>query len=288
MSGYTQPIANLAFTDTRLPILRADPIEANGSLMILDARDFAPGVPANNTYVPNRVADRAAEVTGVSAAGNAHNAYAYSTLGATGSIQGVDMIAERSGHGGLHISLKSTMTANGQGARLDIRSAIYDYMRAHPNHHYFASQWGYRTKAATAPGAATAQMNGFSDGYAYAFGTVPIQNGNVVVAQTNAERNTVGAQRAAETVTTLPTRFNTVAYAGDRSNALNMSNGGYNLTTHRGVQGGFIFYRFVLEDLTVSGRSHAEADAIDAALFAEAFASGGDFDPATETFTAPL
>ncbi|MER2974725.1 hypothetical protein ABS815_15285, partial [Klebsiella pneumoniae] len=35
----------------------------------------------------------------------------------------------------------------------------------------------------------------------------------------------------------------------------------------------FIFYRFYMEDLTVSGRSYATVDALDQALFDEAFNS---------------
>ncbi|MBD7153500.1 hypothetical protein HPO45_27130, partial [Klebsiella pneumoniae] len=35
----------------------------------------------------------------------------------------------------------------------------------------------------------------------------------------------------------------------------------------------FIFYRFYMEDLTVSGRSYATVDALDQALFDEAFYS---------------
>lgn len=285
MTGYTQPLTGPAFTDKRLPILRTDPIEANGTLMIVDVRDWAAGNPANGTYRANRVADRAAEITGVPTTSNAHDAYVYTDVGTTGSIQGTDLRIERSGKGGLHVALKSTNTKANSGLRLDIRTAIYDYLRANSNHHFFVSQWGYRTKVSPSPGVATAQISGFSDGYVFAFGTVPIQNGNVVVAQTNAEYNSIGPVRAAETVTTLPTRFTSVPWGGDRSNALNMANGGYNLTTHLGKQGGFIFYRFVLEDLTVSGRNHAEADAIDAAMFAEAFGSGGVF--AGDTFTDP-
>jgi hypothetical protein len=46
----------------------------------------------------------------------------------------------------------------------------------------------------------------------------------------------------------------------------------------------FILYRFYLEDLTVSGRSYAEVDAIDYALWQTDFGAGGRF--AGDTFTA--
>jgi len=46
-----------------------------------------------------------------------------------------------------------------------------------------------------------------------------------------------------------------------------------------------IFYRGYCEDLTVSGRSYADVDALDKALWDAAFAAGGRF--AGDTFTAP-
>jgi hypothetical protein len=46
-----------------------------------------------------------------------------------------------------------------------------------------------------------------------------------------------------------------------------------------------IFYRGYCEDLTVSGRTYADVDALDKALWDAAFAAGGRF--AGDTFTAP-
>ncbi|MCF6764112.1 hypothetical protein, partial [Pseudomonas fragi] len=46
-----------------------------------------------------------------------------------------------------------------------------------------------------------------------------------------------------------------------------------------------IIYRAYGEDLTVSGRNYAEVEALDYALFLEAFAPGGKFYG--DTFTSP-
>lgn len=53
----------------------------------------------------------------------------------------------------------------------------------------------------------------------------------------------------------------------------------------RGASPSAIFYRFYLEDLTLSGRTWAEVDALDARLFASAFAPGGRYY--ADTFTDP-
>jgi len=56
----------------------------------------------------------------------------------------------------------------------------------------------------------------------------------------------------------------------------------------RGLQGGYfswIFYRAYMEDLTVSGRTYAQVDAEDLALFTEQFAVGGRYH--NDTFTNP-
>lgn len=58
-----------------------------------------------------------------------------------------------------------------------------------------------------------------------------------------------------------------------------------NSPTYNDLHPSHIFYRFYIEDLTVSGRSYATVDALDLALFTAAFAAGGRYY--NDTFTSP-
>lgn len=67
-------------------------------------------------------------------------------------------------------------------------------------------------------------------------------------------------------------------FSGQNTNAMGTGNAHHRMPS-------MILYRFVLEDLTVTGRSFATADAIDAAQFAAAFGTGGRYNG--DTYTDP-
>ncbi len=46
-----------------------------------------------------------------------------------------------------------------------------------------------------------------------------------------------------------------------------------------------VYYRFYLEDLTISGRTYAQVEALDKAVFDAAFAAGGRYNG--DTWTSP-
>jgi hypothetical protein len=66
-------------------------------------------------------------------------------------------------------------------------------------------------------------------------------------------------------------------------------NGGYSGLNTAGSQNkriaSAIFYRFYVEDLTISGRTFAQVDALDQQLYTEAFAAGGKFYG--DSYTSP-
>lgn len=63
----------------------------------------------------------------------------------------------------------------------------------------------------------------------------------------------------------------------------------YTGATYRNKQNSVILYRAYIEDLTVSGRTYAEVDALDYALYQAAFAAGGRYfgDTYTDPVTLP-
>lgn len=274
---FTSPyVAGLPY----VPLL--DPMESPGSLFLVDPThpygSWPAGVPANSAALPNVFAANAAALTGVAA-----TALTAAVWNATSGAWGTDMLLERSTKGGLHYVQPTTKTiVNGVGVRIAIPQGIYDYMRANPTHQFYVSQWLNRTKAAgTGGGVATAQVSSSTpaNGYAFAFGSVPIQAGPTVVGSKNLIATQLGQYLAAEAVTAFQSVFTGDAvYDTVRSNIFNMSNAGYNVAGHAGQQGGLIFERGYIEDLTVAGRSYAEALAADTALYNQmVLTAGGDF-----------
>lgn len=297
MAG-AQFVIDYEVSDNTIPILRNDPILTPGSLALVDLSNpsiVAPAtgvIPAGITanYIPNVAWEEAKEVFGI---GDAN------TLGftATNFLSGIIGKAEITTKKGIHaIVSQVNQTSGAQFFSLYLPQVYRDYFAANAAHKYFISSWRKKTRAYVA-GLDFADMalyfqttskflamekpliNSISGN-----GTVPatsrlasaINDLNPQIKNSYFSGGTVGVIDAAATA------------KSDSGNSLFAAGGGLNafgsgqINKYHSV----ITYRVYIEDLTVSGRTYAEVDAIDNALFTAAFASGGKFFG--DTFTDPV
>lgn len=215
---------------------------------------------------------------------------------------GTNFVLERTGKKGLHGYQSGDIAANvGAVLRLGPTSnAFQDYMYAHLSNKFYLSAWDRVTRVATASGGVFPAFEG-------------VQNTNSstgsFIAYLDSKSTTDGGQPAADNARRLGARitpgqnslgntFRNVAAngwtpgAGLPTSAAQVRNQialwgaveAYTSYLAGRYAPSFILYRVYLEDLTVSGRTWAQVDAIDKAMFDAAFAAGGKFFG--DTFTA--
>lgn len=281
-------LTGTTLTDPTAPRLAiVDPIESAGSLYLMDIThptDPMPaGVPANGASIPNLFSGTLVALHGSGAddpsfvvGGNINN-------GTLGSI-------ERSGKGGIHVivSQANALTAT-DGARIDFGPTLAAYVSANTGHDYYLSIWDRQTRAnvdATNYTLDYSTANPRTLGIAQASGSAGWQHGS---------RATLGYRNLGNA---LAPRFASIAVDG--ADATDNADSGlpvwgapattYNsavLASRNGKWPSFVFYRCYIEDLTVSGRTYAEVDAIDYALYQkEVLNPGGRYYG--DTFTDPV
>lgn len=291
---------------TDRPLVTAiDALQSAGSLFLADlthpANPFPAGVPVDLATVPNIMSANAQTLTGV--ASNLDGIYR--VAGMDGTQKGK---VERSAKGGLHAIYSNThatniTTSNSVYARLDYGSAIRDYLAAHyTDRSFFVSLWTNATRlapsgkqfnalniiASTTSSSGnfknTIGVNGISDPndgerlnrHDVTYGLGPKINntsrfGYSVLAAPNNQIPTTAAQL--------------LAYAFQVGNWGTMNS--YS-TAKEGVPSA-VLYRAYIEDLTVSGRTYAQVDALDFAEYTkQVLTPGGRYygdtvptDPAT-------
>lgn len=311
----------LTFGDPTLPKLPTiDPIETpgNGSLLLVEpqhpAGPWTAGVPASGFVIPNLLRDKAAAMTGQTAASmdgsfvtnpGTTNAVV-SSAGAVvlGTTQG---LIERSGKGGLHM-VASKSTPGTFFAKVRMGGQVYAWLYNNPGHYFYHSQWFRITRAHSGPD----QSNTNSQRW----GEVPkasfFNDSGSLLVKTNAVTTVEVAGKAGGRNGSggLDTTSTTIPWTAGQTGPMfrNVSGVLFDPTTasvtpveHTGVgqwdsnnqkagnigqNGSMILYRSYIEDLTVSGRSLAEVDAIDMALYTKhVLTSGGRYFG--DTFSAP-
>lgn len=289
------------FTGSGLPVLYPDSIMSSGSLALMDVGHSQGGFSGylNNTQIPNIAASVAAGLTSSTTSGVALNL----NYGLGNNPAG--FAAERTGKGGLHVatSQAGTMVTTGSAGyynfvSIDLPTAIINYIFANPSHSYYISLWHRITRAAlsgaTSPAAIIGQPSPASRGLIDLpqFGTGPATATTSYAISGGAYNGVANLleQLAATWGGTAPSGsgaslekslFGWGPYLAKITGAFGQSNG---LNASRSA----ILYRAYIEDLTVSGRSYATVAAIDAALWATAFGSGGKFNGDTFTAAATL
>lgn len=210
----------------------------------------------------------------------------YRDDGAT-TAANLDMMIERSAKGGLHVITSQVNMASFRSAKIILPGPIREYLFANPTHDVAWSALYRVTRADltnTGPYAAIKTSSGANNGWINIGRGGPQGITGVTSVVSDGARNTVGMVHervanafdgtAAATAASLyvnPFGFGTLDLAyGDHGRNKSIS---------------AVLYRIVIEDLNVSGRSLAQFGAVDDAIRAALFASGGRYHG--DTFTDP-
>lgn len=275
-----------------------DPIlsDGDGSLMLIDVANWDAGVPAHNAALRNIAYLQATSLLGGTEADVA------AIFKKVGDLPGGDYgFAERSGKGGLHVApTQSEPIPYNNGYQIELPDSVMAHMIANPTHNFYFSQWRYLTRiaASTSPDGAKcfAEIQAASEGgflmlshtsgqerptTAVRIGRTILGVGRNIVGHTSfttAGPYTAGTDPTPDAADYTTGKARSIAQFGavQRQNLFDPI---------RAALQSWIFYRFYIEDLTVSGRSYAEVDAINTALWTAATGAGGRFNG--DTFTAP-
>lgn len=289
--AFIQRIPGATFSDATLPKLYVDPMLNKGSLYLVEPMHpydpWAVGVPSANASLPNIAASNAAILAGGT------EAEMRPTFFAGGQMAGTTGLLERSGAGGLHgVTAQAVAASVNISAAVNLPPKLKNYLTAHLNHHLYFSMWHRitRTVTATSPRASFA-IFAESDANWLAIlsplgespATPPKRGGHLTTNQ-----GAVGNSfRALSTTGTTDGWGKTTLVDVARPWCV-----GRNDDYSRGEGGGtkpspsHILYRAYAEDLTVSGRTFAQAAAADKAAYeAEVLTPGGRYYG--DSFTNP-
>jgi hypothetical protein len=274
-----------SFTDLTLPVLYDDAMQTAGTLMLIDfghSNGAFTGVPTNGALLPN-VAWKTANALVAGAPGQSALSASFLTNTVSGDVN--TPIKERTPKKGLNIIYSQTTDVSQANNKIQMPAAIFNYLVANLSHSYYHSIWHRVTRA----GIAGAPTGGISN--------IGINTGNTLMAM-QYSANSIGAgmvpsggsgvslgQAATPGYNTVSNQILQQAVSGITGSLTGWTNaqclaylwgsGGPFNQTHIAHSG--MLYRYVLEDLTVSGRTYAQAKAADDALWTAAFASGGKF-----------
>lgn len=278
-----------AFTDPALPLLKADPIlpDVSGALaLFIPALTSDLSVAASGT-IQNLAWEQAKLVI---PAGTEATLKGVTSKTFSSAASGITEITTKKG---IHVINSQTVSAQDQGFMISLADLIKNYIVANSTHKYFMSVWGLTTRV-TLDSTNQYSQAGISSispnstqlmtflGALHAPGSAsPFTLGTRV----SQSYSVLGKYIKNQAVTgfsggTAPTVGNLLAYLQIGSKDPYKS-----FDVNKAASG--IIYKWYIEDLTVSGRSYADVDAIDNALYTTAFAAGGRYygdtytDPAT-------
>ncbi|MGR3822454.1 MAG: hypothetical protein ACU0A5_07745 [Salipiger marinus] len=270
--------------------------EGDGSLFLIDVRNWNAGVPAHGARLPN-IARIQAESLGVGTPDETAGVFVQ-----VGDLPGGSYgLVERTARGGLHVAVRQSADVPAlHGYNIELPDAIMAYMIENYDHDFYYSQWRDLTRAAltTSPDGAKSML-GVEAGSAGGFAMMSHSSGqerptsSTRVGRTvqGAGINTSGLTRMAisgpytpgSSAIPLTAQYATgLARSIAQFGTVQRQN---NYSPLAAALQSWVFYRAYFEDLTVSGRSHAEVDAIDAAMFSAAIGVGGRL--VGDTYTAP-
>lgn len=295
MAGKLLRLHGITINNPTAPkIITRDKIESRGSLMLFDGNhqfgQFS-GLPAAGSDIPNALANIAAGLLGVNETQTALKVLAVSSDNLSVFRK------ERTSKGGIHgIITQSGSQVSAQMYYLCASDAVRNYVRDNPNHTFYFSLWQRITRKALASAASQAPFyftNGVSATTNYRFhmqGGQPFPSATSPLVWRGSKTDPVASDKDVANDTN---RFTSLAVQGNSGNGpvgtdpIALGVGTYSAwnALNYNVGASRIIYRAYIEDLTVSGRSYAEVEAIDYALYQEAFGVGGKF--ANDTYSAP-
>ena len=273
MAGQKTVLEGVTFTDTTLPILRADGVLSAGSLYLFDlghSLGQVTGVPITGTPIPNIAYAEAAVILGGGSAASLAGSF-------LNNSQAADALFERTSKKGLQgIYSQVNNSNNSRGAQINLATSIRDYMIANKTHLFYISVWGRRTRTSLA-GHRFMEIGTGGSYLGYFASTGPaskVAGSSKIVGGINSVANRFCAMTAQAGAA------DTVSGAASAMVFGNIGSGSALVNQCPSD----IFYRAYCEDLTVSGRTYAQVEALDEALWSAAFGAGGRF--ADDTFTA--
>lgn len=311
-------LTGVTLTDPNAPkLLKVDPIESVGSMLLIDpahpAGAWGSGVPGHGALVPNLFRDQAATIID----SNPEDADLRMATGE--NISAERSILERSSRGGLHI----IATQGGSGvaygdALLGMSRALVRYFLANPTNDVYASLWVRITRRPLLSNGVLFGMVGQQQTNSYLFAFYPnsieanewgirptwdgephryFPAGSGLVAKYGSvgAPGWLGENGLPDTGKGAPAGpvagGGIVLGAGPRAEGIGASGNTASFSispssTSPNQAASYVLYRCYMEDLTVSGRTYAEVDAIDQELFTLAVLTpGGRYYG--DTFTDP-
>ena len=276
--GFKTVLTGTTFADTSLPIIRNDGILSKGSLFLFDPSHSMGAFEgtASGVVVPNVAWKEAAAImpgeTSESLSGKVfHN------------LAAGEIMVERTPKKGVHIINSLINQTADRNWYVQPSSKIATYMVANgATHKFYVSLWVRRTRRGVGPAGSSFHLfnNPGNMFIAPSEGLNGIGRLNYRASDTNG--GVVPHDRFTNTdingVTGTPSTFQ--LGAGMMTS--------YTGATYRNKQNSLILYRAYIEDLTVSGRTYAEVDALDYALHQAAFAAGGRYHGDTNTDPSTL
>ncbi|ADD81002.1 gp004 [Rhodococcus phage ReqiPoco6] len=273
----------LSFTDSSLPILKSDPMLNAGSLALIEPMhpisQWGAGVPASGATIPNLATKFAVPLLGSNIDGTFING------GFTDATSGK---IERTAKGGIHGIVSQAKDAGphtSTSAGVTLPTSLWDYVASNPTHDFYASFWAQTTRGAVS--GKFPVMAIISEGSTTANYLFVMQNSTRPSA-TNDAPSFIGARGGMVDTGPIVRNVAVSQVTGAMSTGAATKAREFGWGRYRNNASGhfsWVFYRFYMEDLTVSGRTYAQADAADLALKNAAFGAGGRY--ANDTFTDP-
>lgn len=282
-AGNKSPFAAFPSFQTTAPLTRDPILVDRGSLALIDPTNqfgaWSAGVPADGATVTNLARSEFSTLAGLTPEAT--------DFTVVNSLTASDGVTQRTTKGGLHTVIsQSTATINRHYALLS--DNLRAYMAANPGNAYYVSSWLTVTRH-------------------YAEGTVPATTGRFVgyltsgFSDTQNVRLVTGSKlsvtpstnRTAIQESATPAPLDTPHLIAGAHSSINtpgtdqkfvyMGTGQTASLTNKTAS--WILYRVYVEDLTVSGRSYAQVNALDQAEYDKAFGAGGRF--AGDTYSSP-
>lgn len=251
-------------------ISKIDKMEAAGSLLLIDMKhpmaNYSSAVPTTGSTYKNLVGSNARSMLNS----------LESDVVATSKIDSTALgKVELTSKGGIHAIQSTTLVGKNEGFQLRIPESIVKYMKANPTHSYYVSQWGRTTRpyVSSASQHAVAGMTAYgASSFVFNLGNASgsMGNGPTTLGIRHANPETAGKYNFRNgAVKDLHSEFHTSSYTPELAAIFEVGNFlAPNIGTNKsGMHGAQVFYRGYMEDLTVSGRTYADADAIDFAEF---------------------
>lgn len=281
--GRKLTLTGVTIADAQAPkLITVDPIESIGSLFLVDpthpASTMGSGVPTNGQPVTNLLNAQAMAIVGADVPG------AW-VIPSPSGFNGVKGRLERTTKGGIHSVPSPTLADSSVDGYIRAATPLEEYVRLNPGHAFYLSIWKRVTKAQT-----VGPTPGSRPGFSAKISKFTSPSANVLVGLSSQDAPALGVRRPSSLQPVGPFLQNGAASAWQAGappaqgdivvQPLVLSPGrsmNYTDAMSR-EQEGRIVYRAYIEDLTVSGRTYAQVDAIDYALYTkEVLTPGGRY-----------